>query len=190
VNDNEFSTHERFYVVTGGPGSGKTSLLEALRAHGYACSTEAGRGIIQDQVSIAGQALPWADRSLFAELMLSWEMRSYRMAQEAAGPVFFDRGVPDVLGYFRLIGVPVPGHVWKAAQRFRYNPTVLIAPPWPEIFRQDRERKQDFDEAIRTYDAMVATYTELDYRLVEIPLAPVQDRLNFIVEHLGLGPAK
>ena len=116
MNSNEFNhTHERFYIVTGGPGSGKTSLLEALHSRGYACSTEAGRGIIQDQVSIAGRALPWADRSLFAELMLSWEMRSYRIAQEAAGPVFFDRGVPDVLGYLRLIGVPVPDHNQTAA---------------------------------------------------------------------------
>ena len=184
MNNNKSTNHERFYIVTGGPGSGKTSLLEAIRLRGYSCSTEAGRGIIQDQVSIAGQALPWADPILFAELMLSWEMRSYHIAQEAAGPVFFDRGVPDVLGYFRLIGVPAPGHVRKAAQRLRYNPTVFIAPPWPEIFQQDRERKQDFNEAIRTYEAMVATYTELDYRLVEIPLTPVEDRVNFIVEHL------
>jgi predicted ATPase len=185
VNSDEFNhTHERFHIVTGGPGSGKTSLLEALHSRGYGCSTEAGRGIIQDQVSIAGQALPWADRRLFAELMLSWEMRSYRFAREAAGPVFFDRGVPDVLGYLRLIGVPVPNHIQTAAQRFRYNSTVFIAPPWPEIFRQDKERKQGFEEAIRTHKALMETYTELEYRLLEIPCSPVEDRANFIVQHL------
>jgi predicted ATPase len=184
VNNNKSTNHERFYIVTGGPGSGKTSLLEALRLRGYACSVEAGRGIIQDQVSIAGRALPWQDRSLFAELMLSWEMRSYRIAQEAGGLVFFDRGVPDVLGYLRLIGIPAPDHIKNAIQKFRYNQTVFIAPPWPEIFARDRERKQDINEAIRTYEAMVATYTELDYRLVEIPLTPVEDRVNFIVQHL------
>jgi predicted ATPase len=191
VNDNEFkNTHERFHVITGGPGSGKTSLLEALRSRGYNCSVEAGRGIIQAQVSIAGRALPWEDRSLFAELMLSWEMRSYRIAQEATGPVFFDRGVPDVLGYLRLIGIPAPQHIQNAAREFRYNSTVFIAPPWREIFSQDHERKQDFNEAIRTYEALVATYTELDYRLVEIPCAPVEARVNFIVEHLELRVGK
>src|SRR5215469_2969632 len=169
VSNNESTNHERFYIVTGGPGSGKTSLLKALRSRGYACSVEAGRGIIQDQVSIGGQALPWADRALFAELMLSWEMRNYRIAPETAGPIFFDRGVPDVLGYLRLIGVPIPDHIHTAAQRFRYNQTVFITPPWPEIFSQDRERKQDFDEAIRTYEVMASTYTELDYHLVEAP---------------------
>lgn len=191
MNDHKFrNTHERFHVVTGGPGSGKTSLLEALRSRGYTCSVEAGRGIIQDQVSIAGPALPWHDRSLFAELMLSWEMRSYRIGQETAAPVFFDRGVPDVLGYLRLIGIPVPDHIRNAAQEFRYNSTVFITPPWREIFSQDRERKQDFNEAIRTYEVMVATYTELEYRLVEIPRVPVEARANFIVEHLELGAVK
>jgi predicted ATPase len=32
-------------------------------------------------------------------MMLVLEMRSYHMAEEQAGLVFFDRGVPDVLGY-------------------------------------------------------------------------------------------
>ena len=189
MSNDESIHHERFYIVTGGPGSGKTSLLEALRSRGgtCSCSVEAGRGIIQDQVSIAGQALPWADRSLFAELMLSWEMRNYRIAQQTVGPVFFDRGVPDVLGYLRLIGVPAPPHMQNAAQKFRYNQTVFIAPPWPEIFSQDGERKQDFNEAIRTYDTLAATYAALGYKLIEIPRVSIAHRASFIVDHLGIG---
>jgi predicted ATPase len=190
VNNNESTNHERFYIVTGGPGSGKTSLLEALRSRGYACSVEAGRGIIQDQVSIAGRALPWADRALFAELMLSWEMRNYHIAQEIAGPVFFDRGMTDVLGYLRLIGIPAPVHIQNAAREFRYNQTVFITPPWPEIFSHDRERKQDFDEAVRTYESLSATYEALDYKLVEIPRMPVEQRTSFILDHLGISTGK
>jgi len=98
-------TADRFFVLTGGPGSGKSSLIDALERLGYSRSVEAGRGIIQDQVDIGGSALPWADRVLFAELMLSWEMRSYRLAQEHPGAVFFDRGVLDVAGYLRLSGL-------------------------------------------------------------------------------------
>lgn len=176
---------DRFHVITGGPGSGKTAIIDALRSRGYSCSIEAGRGIIADHVMIDGPALPWRDPMLFSELMLSWEMRSYHDAEQSTGPVFFDRGVPDVLGYLRLIGIPAPGHIQKAATTFRYNRTVFIAPPWREIFRQDRERKQDFAEAVRTYDALVATYTNLDYRLVEIPRLPIEDRLLSILDHLA-----
>lgn len=173
---------DRFHIITGGPGSGKTSLIEMLRARGYPCSTEAGRGIIQDQVTIAGRGLPWIDPSLFAELMLSWEMRSYQIARESEGHVFFDRGVPDVLGYLRLVKLPAPDYISRAALAFHYSPIVFIAPPWQEIFHQDLERKQDFKEAVRTYDALSATYKELNYQLVELPRASIEDRLKVVLE--------
>lgn len=174
--------HTRFFVLTGGPGSGKTTLIEALGRAGYACSTEAGRGVIQDQAAIGGLALPWSDPQAFAEQMLGWEMRSYRLAEAEAGIMFFDRGLPDIAGYLRLLGLAVPAHVRAAAERFRYNPRVFIAPPWPEIFRQDSERRQDFDEAVRTHDAMVATYTEYGYTLIALPCASVEERLRFVFD--------
>ena len=173
---------DRFFILTGGPGSGKSSLIDALNRLGYPRSVEAGRGIIQDQVDIGGQALPWADRALFAELMLSWEMRSYHLAQQHPGPVFFfDRGVLDVVGYRRLSELPVPQHVLKAAGEFRYNRHVFVAPQWKEIFHPDQERKQDFDEAIRTYNALTATYKEFDYELVELPRVSVDERVQFVL---------
>jgi predicted ATPase len=103
----EVSGSERLFVITGGPGSGKSTLIDALARRGVCSMLEAGRAIIQDQVAIGGEALPWADRRAFAELMLSWEMRSYRAALKRSGPVIFDRGVPDVLGYLRLSNLPV-----------------------------------------------------------------------------------
>jgi len=176
-----------FFVLTGGPSSGKSALIDALEQEGYARSVEAGRAIIQDQVLIGGHALPWDDRILFSELMLSWEMHSYHMAQRCAGPVFFDRGVPDVLGYLRLIGHPIPRQMQKAAETFRYNPKAFVAPPWREIFHQDRERKQDFDEAMRTYDAILATYPEYGYQLIELPRVSVDERVRFVLQSINQG---
>ena len=133
---------DRFHVTTGGPGSGKTSLITALAADGFRHMPEAGRAIIQDQVDIEGTALPWRDREAFAALMLAWEMRSYREALAGSVSVLFDRGVPDVIGYLRLCGLPVPPSVIRAAKQRRYATKVFIAPHWPAIFVQDAERKQ------------------------------------------------
>jgi predicted ATPase len=172
---------KRFFVVTGGPGSGKSTLLDALFQAGCSRSIEAGRAIIQDQVAIGGGALPWSDPSAFAELMLSWEMRSYHIAETQTGPVFFDRGVIDVLGYLRLVGRSTPAHMQRAAETFRYNRHVFIAPPWQEIFATDWERKQDFEEAVRTYDALRATYTAYNYELIEIPRVTIPERVRFLL---------
>lgn len=146
---------------------------------------EAGRAIIQDQVVIGGTALLWADRLAFAELMLGWELRSYHEACGLAEPVFFDRGVPDVVGYLRVCGLDVPEHMLTAATRFRYNKRVFLAPPWREIFHEDAERKQSWDEAVATFESMVSTYESLDYEIVLLPLASVEERAEFVARHLA-----
>ncbi len=178
------SNSNRFFVITGGPGAGKTSLLQELTERGLSCAPEAGRGVIQDQMRINGRALPWSDPLLFAELMLSWDMRSYGAADATTGPVIFDRGIPDILGYLRLVGIPAPDYVHNAVRAFLYNPAVFVTPPWREIFHRDNERKQDFDEAVRTYDTLVATYAELNYTLVEIPCVSVPERATFVMNHI------
>ncbi|KWA73568.1 ATPase [Burkholderia ubonensis] len=184
ANDGADEAARRFFVVTGGPGSGKSTLIDALERAGFARSQEAGRGVIRDQVAVDGPALPWRDRSAFAELMLGWEMRSYHLARQARGPVFFDRGVPDVIGYLRLSGLAVPAHAEAAARRFRYHRRVFIAPPWPDIYTQDAERRQDFAEAVRTCDAMVECYASYGYRLIELPRASVKARVRFVLDAL------
>jgi len=172
---------DRLYVITGGPGSGKSTLIEALAEHGICTMPESGRAIIQDQVAVGGKALPWSDRRAFAELMLGWEIRSYRAALRLSGPVIFDRGVPDVLGYLRLCGLSVPSHVDRAAQIFRYHRRVFIAPPWLEIYASDAERKQSFEEAQATYEVLTETYSALGYNLVPLPLDSIQERVRFVL---------
>lgn len=179
------SNCKRFHVITGGPGSGKTTLIDALARAGYARTVEAGRAIIQDQLAIDGPALPWRDPLAFAELMLSWELRSYSMAENATGPVFFDRGVADLVGYLTLVGRPVPAHVATAVERFRYNHRVFVAPPWPAIYTQDAERKQTPEEAVRTYAALTTAYTNCGYELVSLPLASVAERVRFVLAGIG-----
>lgn len=146
---------------------------------------EAGRAIIQNQVAIGGTALPWADRLAFAELMLGWELRSYHEAYAFMEPVFFDRGVPDVIGYLRVCGLDVPEHMCTAATRFRYNKRVFLAPPWREIFHEDAERKQSWEEAVATFESMVSTYESLNYEIVLLPLASVQERATFVAGHVA-----
>ena len=174
----------RRIVLTGGPGSGKTTLLEALATAGHATSPEAGRAVIRRQQAIDGEALPWKDRTLFAELMLDRELEAHARTEGADGPVFFDRGVPDVIGYLTLCGLPVPAHMERAAQDIRYERRVFIAPVWPEIFGQDAERKQDLDEARRTFDAMAETYPRFGYELIELPKAPLAERVDFVLKSL------
>lgn len=175
---------DHMFVVTGGPGSGKSSLIDALIRRGFRSMPEAGRAIIQDQIKIGGASLPWADQAMFAELMLGWELRSYREALVIDGPVLMDRGIPDVVGYLTLCGLPVSAHVETAANLYTYNKRVFLAPYWEAIFAQDAERKQDRQEAQATGRVMAETYTRLGYQLIELPVVEIEERADFVVECL------
>lgn len=105
-----------FFVITGGPGSGKTTLIEALAATGLATAAEAGRQVIIEERQSSGRALPWVDPRAFAEAMLVRDVDSYAAWRDATGPVFFDRGIPDVIGYLRLESVLVPPAMLHAAR--------------------------------------------------------------------------
>lgn len=169
------------FVLTGGPGSGKTSVIEALRAAGHGCIDEAGRAIIRRQIASGGDTLPWSDRVLYAEAMLRRDLENYHQHSTNSGPVFFDRGIPDIVGYLRLEGLPVPEAMMRTAKDLRYANTVFLFPPWPEIFTQDEERKQTPAVAEKTHQAMAAIYGELGYHMIDVPKAPVEDRKAFIL---------
>ena len=175
---------EHMIVVTGGPGSGKSSLIDAMAQRGFRTMPEAGRAIIRDQIKIGGKALPWADRALFAELMLGWELRSYQEALASDALVLMDRGMPDVVGYLTLCGLPVPAHFETAAKTYPYNKRVFLAPYWDAIFTQDTERKQDRQEAEATGMVMAETYGRLGYQIVELPLVGIEQRADFVAENL------
>jgi len=175
---------EGFFAITGGPGAGKTTLIDALRAAGYATAPEAGRAIVLDQKAIGRRDLGSTVPELFAELMLSWDMRSHRWAQTQTGPVFFDHAVPCVAGFYRAIDRPVPPHVTAAVRLFRYARIAFVAPPWPEIYRTDDERHATFDQATRIYEADVAAYWDHGYELVELPRGDVATRVDFVLDHV------
>jgi predicted ATPase len=77
--------------------------------------------------------------------------------------MFFDRGIPDALCYARLIGLANQESILDASRQYRYASAVFLTPPWKEIYETDKERKQDFPEAERTFEQMVQVYWECGY---------------------------
>ena len=177
---------DHFFVVTGGPGAGKTSLITELSRRGFHTIPESGRTIIREEMARRGDALPWADRMAYAERMLERDLRAYEGAQTLSGPVIFDRGIPDIMGYLTLCDLPVLQHVAAAAMATRYNRRVFLAPFWAEIFTQDTERKQTRAEAEATCAVMRETYAAFGYEIIELPKIDIERRADFVRTQLAI----
>ncbi|ABS64850.1 conserved hypothetical protein [Parvibaculum lavamentivorans DS-1] len=170
-----------FFVVTGGPGAGKTSLINALADYGHLHVEEAGRRIIREQKLSGGNATHDGDRVAYRELMFEHAIESYRRMTTETSVVFFDRGFPDLAGYSRLIGESVPPDIERAIALQRYNNLVFIAPPWKDIYAADTERRQDFAEGVTTHDAIRDAYQQAGYELIELPKASIESRVDFVL---------
>jgi predicted ATPase len=182
----ESFNNPNLYIVAGGPGAGKTTLLLELEKLGYTHVPEAARQIIQEQVRAGGDALPWGDRRAYTQRMLQRSIDLYLRYTPAAQTTFSDRGIPDTLCYARLIGLTDVTSIESACREYRYASLVFLAPPWREIYETDSERKQDFDEAVRTFALISEIYRELGYETIELPKLAPTDRARFILERLGL----
>ena len=173
----------RHAVLTGAPGAGKTTLLEAAAAAGLDTSHEVARELLR---APGGMALRANDPLGFAEAMLEAHLREYAAMDARAGPAVFDRGLPDVVGFLDVSGLPVSATIERACREVRYRGPVLRAPAWQEIYRQDDERIQDWDHAVASDQAVTAAWRRYGYDVIDLPLAPVTQRLAFLRSAMGL----
>jgi len=175
-----------FHVITGGPGSGKTSLINELNNSGYLTVPEEGRRIIKEQIESAGEGLPWKNKPVFAALMLKSSLEAYqKMLQESAGPlVFFDRGIPDTIGYMELENIPISPETELIIRANPYHINVFLLPPWKDIYETDTERKQSWQEAVNTCEIMKEIYTRYGYNIIDVPFDTVINRKKFILNNL------
>lgn len=180
---NNYKYNANFFIFTGGPGSGKSSLIHKLSEH-FCTVPETGRAIIQEQVKRSGDALPWKKRTLFARYMLARDVDNYLGHEAVATPVLFDRGIPDVWGYTLLSSIRKLPQAASYATYYRYNRTVFMLPPWQAIYQQDNERKQDFALAKATYQMMCKTYMTLGYDIITLPKASIEERAQIVRENL------
>ena len=171
-------TNPRF-VVTGGPGAGKTTVLEALARRGYEHVPDSARAIIRERKAAGLSARPTPDE--FGREMLRLYVDAYRAAKVAHEPVFFDRSVVDALAFLADNDDISQAALRQHLEAFRYNETVFVLPPWEEIYRKDVERDQDFPHSARVHARLCDWYGRWGYETVEVPRAPVEERVEFVL---------
>lgn len=133
--------NRNLYVLTGGPGGGKSTVLDILDGMGYHTVREAGRKIIRSQAETGGSRSVGRHGPV-CRLMSLQSRNDFEKHADLGEPCFFDRGIVDVWGYCRLIGLPVFRELKNAAEKCLYNERVFLFPFWEEIYVNDSERNR------------------------------------------------
>ena len=173
----------RFVVISGCSGGGKSTLLAELGKRGYAIVEEPGRRIVKQELASGGSALPWVDGAAFARRAFAMALAGRALAASLDGWVFFDRGLIDAAAALEhLTGEPV---LAVLARSRPYHRRVFLAPPWPEIYVADAERRHDLTTALAEYSRLLEVYPSLGYDISILPKLGVTERADFVLDALN-----
>jgi predicted ATPase len=174
----------RFVVISGCSGGGKSTLLAALAQRGHAVIEEPGRRIVREELAGGGAALPWVDAEAFARRAVAMALADRTTAEGLDGWVFFDRGLVDAAAALeQATGEAVLEPLGRA---YRFHERVFLTPPWPEIYVNDLERPHDFEAARAEYERLLEVYERLGYAVSILPKIDVAARAGFVLEALEI----
>ena len=169
-----------WYVVTGAPSSGKTTLVRELEKLGYRVVHEVARGHIEKQMA-QGQTLEEirADKKSFENSILD-----AKIAIEAELPkdevIILDRAIPDSIAYFEVAGLDTKDPIEKSP-RNRYKKVFLLDRLPYQI---DHARIEDTQTAVRLDQGLEHSYKTLGYDVIRVGVMPVGERVKFVVEEI------
>ena len=171
-------------IFTGGPGFGKSSVIEQFRLKGFHCIPDAPRQVLEEQSKLKSGILPQGNFERFAMLVLERMVRQYLSA--GPGICLFDRGIPDIMAYLDYAGLKVPEAVTGQVNKHSFHSTIFFFPPWEEIYKKDRVRYETFEQARSIGDCIKHTYKNLGYSILEVPKNNIRERVKYVERHLPL----
>ncbi|KVV15408.1 AAA family ATPase [Flavobacterium sp. TMP13] len=171
-------------VIIGGPGTGKSTIIEGLVTKGYCCYPEISREVTMEAQKQGIDQLFLENPLLFSDMLLKGRIKQFESAlQESSEVVFIDRGIPDVVAYMDFIGDLYPERFAAACEQCKYS-KIFLLPPWEEIYLSDSERYENFEQATIIYNHLIQTYQKYGYELIEVPKDTVDNRILYILDKI------
>jgi predicted ATPase len=165
-------------MISGCSGGGKSTLLVEVERRGYKVVREPGRRIIAEARERADdRTLPWIDPAAFADRALVMSRADFVTAN---GLTFFDRGIVDA-----AVAIVATGgdHPTSLIEQLRYD-RLFLAPPWPEIYVNDEDRRHSLEKALSDYEHVRDAYVGAGYHPIMLPRDTVQSRADFVLAEL------
>ena len=171
-------------IITGGPGAGKTSLIEELRKNDFKCFDEISREITLKYRKKGIEQLFLSDPNLFSQELLNGRIQQFNNSINLqANCVFFDRGIPDIIAYLNFKKADLSKKILKSIDKYRYD-MIFLLEPWEDIYTSDKIRYESFDQVITIDSYIKNTYKEFGYNPIIVPKDNIRNRADFIINTL------
>lgn len=171
-----------WYVITGGPSSGKTTLLAELEKLGHKTIPEAARTWI-DQELAKGLTLEQirADEAKFQDDVLQLKLDIEKVLNTDV-LTFFDRGMHDSLAYLRHYESALSDKLHTAVEDSTYRKVFLLEQL--PAYEKDYARIEDADFPAQITQQLKKAYAEYAMSPVWVPVMPIKERLQFVLNQL------
>ncbi len=170
-----------WYVLTGAPSSGKTTVLEELKKKGYKVYEEWARVYIDQEIK-SGRSIQEIrkDESQFQEKILDLKV-NFEKTLHSQSTLFLDRGIPDSIAYMKLCGIPIKPQFQQILKKCSYKKVFLL-----ELleYKIDYARTESQKDAFILDSLLKASYKDLGMELIKVPKMSVEKRVNFIIKNL------
>jgi len=171
-----------WYVLTGGPSAGKTTLIEALEAKGFHIEHESARIVIDDGVA-AGQTVEEIreDEGAFQDVVYDHKLkREKRLDPDEL--IFFDRGMADTYAYNKLCGAPITEDMQQAMDTAEYEKVFLLE---PFKFEEDYARVESIEEQDKLFHLLKEGYERSGVPIEIVPAFPTkEERIAYFFDYL------
>ncbi len=172
------------YVVSGGPGVGKTSVINELKKQGYKTIPEAARELALSDERFIGKSISEIEQDSFQEAIFLKLKEQWKEIQKSNfNLVFLDRGIGDLIAYDYIRGVKEVKGVREFAKKINYN-KVFILDTLPNHIN-DFLRTETKEEAKEIHNKIIEVYEkELGCEVIVIPFMTIKERVDFILANL------
>lgn len=179
INHKEIKTN--WYVITGGPCTGKTTAVELLAAKGYKTIMEQARHYIDTQ-TIQGKTVEEikANKEQFQLEVLNLQIKE-ETKLDVNQVAFLDRALPDAMAYYEFLSIRYDARLIEMCNRFCYQ-KVFVLDRLPLI--NDYARLEDEFEQIRIHNLIIDVYRRFPCPVIQVPVLPPQERIEFILKRL------
>jgi predicted ATPase len=164
------------YVISGGPGTGKTSIITELNKKGFTIIPEAAREIGTNDMRFKGKSVREIDFKEFQKAIFEWQKKKF-LSIDKKEITFLDRGFGDTLAYFKLHGLEIPSDQFETAKKFKVSKVFIL--DFLDFYENDALRTETKEEQELIQKEIIEMYKYLGYKPVIVPFYTLENRVKF-----------